>query len=134
MTDLDDLDVGDQLPTLEKHPSHAQLFRYSAITWNAHKIHYDTEHALEEGHPDVLVQQHLHGAVIQELIMDWLGGDGLFAELSWRNIGRAVPDEPLFVGAEVTDIDDESGRVEFEVWTENDGKCAEGSVAIELER
>jgi hydroxyacyl-ACP dehydratase HTD2-like protein with hotdog domain len=134
MSKLEKLNVGDQLTTLEKHPSHAQLFRYSAITWNAHKIHYDTAHAHEEGHPDVLVQQHLHGAVIQELVMDWLGSDGLFAELSWQNVGRAVPDEPLYVGAEVKSIDNDGEEVKFDVWTANDdGRCAEGTVLVRFD-
>jgi len=133
MSKLESLEVGDQLPLLEKHPTHAQLFRYSAITWNAHKIHYDTKHAHMEGHSDVLVQQHFHGAVVQELVMDWLGSDGLFAELSWQNVGRAVPDETLYVGAKVTNIDTGSDEIEFEVWTANDeGRCAEGVVVVEL--
>ena len=134
MSKFDSLSVGERLPQLEKQPTHAQLFRYSAITWNTHKIHYDTEHAKKEGHPDVLVQQHLHGAMIQELIMDWFGSDGFFAALTWKNVGRAVPGEPLYVEAEVTDIDEASEKVKFEAWTrDNDGRCAEGTVIVEID-
>lgn len=133
MTDVDEVAVGDRL-SLEKRPTRPQLFRYSAITWNPHRIHYDPEYARDvEGHPDVLVQAHFHGAVIQELLMDWLGSEGRLVELSWQNVGRAVPDEPLFVRAEVTAVEDDD-HLEFEVWTENEEtRCAEGEAAVRLD-
>ena len=133
MTSSEDIAVGDQL-SLEKQPTRPQLFRYSAMTWNPHRIHYDAEYARDvEGHPDVLVQAHFHGAVIQELLMDWLGADGTLTELSWQNVGRAIPDEPLFVYAEVTAVDDDADRVEFDVWTTaDDHRCAEGEAAVKL--
>lgn len=103
------------------------------MTWNPHRIHYDPEYARDvEGHPDVLVQAHFHGAVIQELLMDWLAVDGRLVELSWQNVGRAVPDQPLSVYAEVTDVDD--GRIEFDVWTtSDDNRCAEGEAAVRFD-
>lgn len=59
---IENVEVGYELPNLIKQPTHVQLFRYSAITWNSHRIHYDQKYAAEEGYPDVLVQSHLHGA------------------------------------------------------------------------
>lgn len=133
MTNSDNIGVGDRL-SLEKHPTRPQLFRYSAMTWNPHRIHYDAEYARDiEGHPDILVQAHFHGAVIQELLMDWLGADGTLTELSWQNVGRAIPDEPLLVYAEVTAVDADVDRVEFDVWTTTDDhRCAEGEAAVKL--
>lgn len=133
MTQLSDIEIGHELPELTKQPSIPQLFRYSAITWNPHRIHYDAEHAQEEGHPNILVQAHLHGAIIQELLMDWVGTDGRLTDLSWRNVGRATPDNDLYVGAEVTAVDEATGRIEFEVWTRTAmDRCAEGTAAIEI--
>ncbi len=43
------------------------LFRYSALTFNAHKIHYDLRHAQEvEGYPDLIV----HGPLLAQLLAD----------------------------------------------------------------
>jgi hydroxyacyl-ACP dehydratase HTD2-like protein with hotdog domain len=128
---IDDVSVGETF-SREQTPSRPQLFRYSAITWNPHRIHYDTEYATGvEGHPDVLVQAHFHGAVVQGLLMDRVGPAGHLAELSWQNVGRALPDERLTAKAEVTAIDEAAGRVEFEVWTESsEGRCAEGTAAV----
>jgi hydroxyacyl-ACP dehydratase HTD2-like protein with hotdog domain len=128
-----DVSVGDELG-LEKELTRAQLFRYSAMTWNPHRIHYDPEYAREvEGHPDVLVQAQLHGAVIQELVMDWLNGDGRLVELGWRNVGRATPERTLRVGAEITDIDSEDRTIALDAWTETDeGRAAEGTATVRL--
>ncbi|MBT6275294.1 MAG: hypothetical protein HOI95_14295 [Chromatiales bacterium] len=47
--------------------SHALVFRYSAITWNAHRIHYDADYTRgTEGYPD-LVQ---NGGLTMQLILD----------------------------------------------------------------
>lgn len=133
MNEIDDVEVGDTL-SREQTPTRPQLFRYSAITWNPHRIHYDSAYASGvEGHPDVLVQAHFHGAVIQGLLMDWVGAAGQLTDLSWQNVGRALPDEPLTTTATVTSIDEETGQVEFEVRTESAGsRCAEGTATVEF--
>jgi len=36
-------------------PDHGQLFRFSALTWNTHRIHYDADHCRQvEGYPDII--------------------------------------------------------------------------------
>lgn len=134
MTDIDDVGVGDRLEGLEKTIERVQMFRYSAITWNPRMIHFDAEYTKEvEGHPDVLVHATLHGASIQQLLMDWLDSDGELVELSYKNVDTAFPETPLSVEAEVTTVDESSRRVEFDVWThQNDRICADGSAAIEF--
>jgi len=45
------------------------LFRYSALTFNCHRIHYDRPYAVEvEGYPGLLV----HGPLLATLLMDHL--------------------------------------------------------------
>jgi len=127
-----DISEGERIEPLEVVPDRVQLFRYSAMTWNSHRIHYDPEYARTEGHPDVLVQSHFHGALIQRLVMQWCGPDGVFTELSWSNVGRAVPEEPLSVKAEVISIED--GHVDLDVWTETDDhRAAEGTARVSFD-
>lgn len=134
MTRIQDVSEGDTLPTLAKEFTRPQLFRFSAITWNPHRIHYDPEYASVEGHPDVLVQQHLHGAVIQQLLLDWLGVHGELTDLSWRNVGRATVEQTLYVEAEVTDVNREAGTADLVVETHTDeDTCAEGSATVSFE-
>jgi 3-methylfumaryl-CoA hydratase len=51
------------------HADDVLLFRYSALTFNAHRIHYDRRYATEvEGYPGLVV----HGPLIATLLMDLL--------------------------------------------------------------
>lgn len=132
--EINDLSVGDELPVLEKKPTRPQLFRYSAMTWNPHRIHYDPEYAREiEGHPDVLVPAQMQGAAIQELLMGYFGPDGRLTELSWQNVGRATPEDTISIGAKVTEIDAANREITFDVWTETgDHSIAEGEASVHL--
>ena len=50
-------------------PDDVLLFRYSALTFNGHRIHYDRKYATEvEGYPGLIV----HGPLIATLLMDLL--------------------------------------------------------------
>jgi 3-methylfumaryl-CoA hydratase len=50
-------------------PDETLLFRYSALTFNAHRIHYDTPYVTQtEGYPGLVV----HGPLIATLLMDLL--------------------------------------------------------------
>lgn len=50
------------------------LLRYSALTFNSHRIHYDLEYAREvERYPDLVV----HGPLLATLLMDWFLRHGL---------------------------------------------------------
>lgn len=49
------------------------LFRFSAFTFNGHRIHYDLRHAEEEGYPNLLVHGPLQAALMLNLASDKLG-------------------------------------------------------------
>lgn len=61
MQDEQAVAVGTKLSKLVKTPDRQQLFMFSAITWNRHAIHYNRQHARDEGLPDVVVQRALVG-------------------------------------------------------------------------
>jgi 3-methylfumaryl-CoA hydratase len=57
--------------TWERHvvPDDVLLFRYSALTFNGHRIHYDRKYVTEvEGYPGLIV----HGPLIATMLMDLL--------------------------------------------------------------
>lgn len=49
------------------------LFRFSAFTFNGHRIHYDLAHAKEEGYPGLLVHGPLQAALMFNLASQQLG-------------------------------------------------------------
>jgi acyl dehydratase len=131
-----ELAVGMVLPELAKQPTAVQLFRYSAITWNAHRIHYDKDYAAVEGYPDVLVQSHLHGAFLTQLCTDWMGHRGRLRELELSVKRFAVPGEVLTCTGEISALrrDGDQGVVTVELAETNpEGQvCAPGRAVIEL--
>jgi 3-methylfumaryl-CoA hydratase len=70
--------------TREIRPDDVLLFRYSALTFNGHRIHYDRRYATEvEGYPGLVV----HGPLIATLLLDLLRrnlGDATVTSLSFR--------------------------------------------------
>jgi hydroxyacyl-ACP dehydratase HTD2-like protein with hotdog domain len=130
--------VGDELPELVKRPSRVQLFRYSAVTWNAHRIHYDKEYAAEEGYPDVLVHSHLHGAFLTQLCTDWMGPDGSLRSLRVSVKSLAVPGDTLTCKGTVVDkrIEGRNGIVVVDLAGVNQrGEiCAPAQAVISLPR
>src|SRR3546814_18390968 len=78
------MNVGDRLPDIELHPSVTQLFRFSAVTWNSHRIHYDIEWARHEGPKGVLVHSHLHAANALRPLTAGLGPDWTFTKPPYR--------------------------------------------------
>jgi len=71
-------------------PDPVLLFRYSALTFNSHRIHYDRSYATEvEGYPGLIV----HGPLIATLLVDLLRRNLPDARIS-RFSFRAV--RPLF--------------------------------------
>jgi 3-methylfumaryl-CoA hydratase len=71
-------------------PDPIMLFRYSALTFNAHRIHYDRRYAMEvEAYPGLVV----HGPLIATLLLELLYRnlpDSVVSRLTFRSI------RPLF--------------------------------------
>ena len=90
------------LPDLVVTPTREQIFMFSAITWNRHKIHYSDSYAQSEGHRDIVVQRGLLGNFLARQIGNWLPSHGSIRRLSWRVIESAYPDEPIICKTELT--------------------------------
>lgn len=61
--------------------STTDLFRYSALTFNGHRIHYDLDYARDvEGYGGLVV----HGPLLAQLLLLFAGQDGEVAEFTFR--------------------------------------------------
>lgn len=83
------------------------LFRFSALTFNAHKIHYNKEWCKEvEGHRDLVVHGPLNLVNIVNFWRDLKGGDVLPKRIAYRATG------PLYAGEKYRLIlDSEKDRI-----------------------
>ncbi len=123
---INDVAVGDDLPVMPKNASRAQLFLYSAASFNPHRIHYDREYASFEGHPDILVHGPLQGSWLTQFLTDWIGPKGRLRSVTWQNRASAFPEQDLEFRGCITGVDAGSGEVELEVWEQT----AEGRVLM----
>jgi len=99
----EDVQPGDELPTLTVTVDETQMFFFSAATYNGHRIHYDKQWARDvEGYDDVLVQGPLQSALLARALTDWIGGRGRLVEYSVQNRAVAHPGQPLTFGGVVT--------------------------------
>lgn len=83
------------LPEFVIEPTPAQVFMFSAATWNRHHIHYSRDAAVREGHTDIVLQRALLGNVFARHAGAWLGTAGSIQRLGWRVVSSALPGQPL---------------------------------------
>lgn len=76
-------------------PDPRLLFRYSALTFNTHRIHYDAPYARDVERYRGLV---VHGPLMASLLLQLAArefGDNRLASFGFRAISPAIADEPL---------------------------------------
>lgn len=73
------------------------LFRYSALTFNGHRIHYDLSYAKAEFYPDLVVHGPLQATLLLNLAASL--GKGVPRRFSYRGISPATGAQTLRVGA-----------------------------------
>ena len=126
------LNVGDELPELIKHPTTRQLVQYAGAQGDFYEIHYDQDYARSVGLPGVILHGLLKASFLGQLVTDWLGERGTLKtfEVSYRGID--VPGRPYRCRGKVTSI--EGGQVELEIWGEDpDGnRTTVGTATVEM--
>ncbi len=82
-------------------PDEALLFRFSALTFNTHRIHYDAPYATGiEGYRGIVV----HGPLTATLLLNWASGlYGPIRRFTFRAVSPAIAGEPLTLAARQED-------------------------------
>ncbi|WP_068073004.1 FAS1-like dehydratase domain-containing protein [Novosphingobium lentum] len=76
-------------------PSTVQLFRFSAVTFNGHRIHYDRPYATAiEGYPALIV----HGPFVAAKLAEMAAGSGVLAHFAFRAQAPCFVDQPIRLG------------------------------------
>ena len=88
------------------------LFRYSALTFNGHRIHYDRDYVTKvEGYPGLVFHGPLQAAFIVELAAKLRGGKPP-KQFSYRGV------QPLFEGSDFS-VNANDNSDAMELWTAN---------------
>nr|WP_294521614.1 MaoC family dehydratase N-terminal domain-containing protein [uncultured Rhodopila sp.] len=103
-------------------PTEPLLFRYSALTFNGHRIHYDRRYVTEvEGYPGLVVQ----GPLIAMLLLDLLNrnSDGALSSFRFRSVS------PVFDSATFSVHGATDGADAVALWARDGG----GHLAMEAD-
>ncbi|HMT45292.1 MAG TPA: MaoC family dehydratase N-terminal domain-containing protein [Chakrabartia sp.] len=96
-----DVDLSDWGWHRSLRPAEPLLFRYSALTFNSHRIHYDRPYAVDEECYRGLV---VHGPLTATLLLDLaareLGANAL-KSFAFRGVSPAIAGEPLHLVAKL---------------------------------
>lgn len=107
-------------------PDDVLLFRYSALTFNSHRIHYDRRYVTsEEGYPGLIV----HGPLIATLLLDLLRHqlpDAVVSRFEFRAMRPLFDLHPFFVCGEPQS----DGKI-FRLWArDHEGALAMDATAV----
>ena len=89
------------------------MFRYSAVTWNPHRIHFDEHYAREEGHAGVALHSHLRAALALRCVTEGLGPGWRVAKVAYRLRRPVYAPADLAYTARVTAADDDGLTLEL---------------------
>jgi 3-methylfumaryl-CoA hydratase len=88
------------------------LFRYSALTFNGHRIHYDRDYVTKvEGYPGLIFHGPMQAAFLVEFAAKLRGGAAP-QKFSYRGL------QPLFEGSEFS-VNANATGAGMELWTAN---------------
>ncbi|KAJ4264945.1 hypothetical protein NW762_005188 [Fusarium torreyae] len=107
-------------------PSPTHLFHFSALSFNAHSIHFDPRFAREvDGHRALLVHGPFTLALMLRVLNDQIGSDAGVHKFSYRNYAPLYVNERMTINIRrVSKEDGANGR--WDVWIEG----PEGGMAV----
>jgi hypothetical protein len=134
-----DVKVGDELPTLTKHPTTRQLVQYAGASGDFYEIHYDRPFAESVGLPGVILHGLLKAGWLGQLVQSWAGPNAFVRhiEASYRGIdqpGRPYHLRGKIISLRPTGESAAGGSVELELWGEDvsNHRTTLGNATVEL--
>ncbi|MFD5118696.1 hypothetical protein [Streptomyces sp. NPDC058385] len=125
--DLGEVEPADSDWQLILRPSPTLLFRYSALTANAHRIHYDEPYVRDvEGYPGLVV----HGPLLVQLMLELARREAPEREIHTFSYRLR---KPVFAGEQVCalgDVADDGGSAALRIATRRDERHATAEVTF----
>lgn len=108
-------------------PDSTLLFRYSAVTFNSHRIHYDQKYVREEGYPGLLVHAPLTATLLIDLFQRSNPGINIH-QIEY------VARSPLYDGYPITMMGQQQENGKVSLWAEDCEGTRSMSVELETDR
>ena len=116
----EDVNVGDEIPTLVKNCTTQQLVMWATGSGDMYPIHYDKDFAVGSGLPGIIVHGALKNAFLGQMLHDWIGDKGQIKNYNCQYRGMDVPGQDIICRGVITNKTQEGGQnlVELDIWTE----------------
>ncbi len=134
---FEDVEVGEEIPSLTKDVSTVNIMMYCAAVWLIDRIHFDNPFSVKRrGLPDIVAPGNMAGDYYAQLLSDWAGDKGRLRKIGLQFRNFMVPGNVLTCGGKITGktVEGDKGRVDLELWIRNqDGVvCVPGKGTVEL--
>lgn len=129
---------GGGLPVVTRTYRPQDLFLFSAATWNAHRVHYDQNYAVDiEGHQQLLVQGPLQAVHMFQVLIDSLVEAVSLRSVSYRHLSGLYLGQEASMSGKLVDVDVDAteGTATFDLWVERveDGqRTTTGSATVQV--
>ena len=123
-------EVSDALEPLKHTATPLQLFRYSAVTWNPHRIHFDQAYTREEGHQGIALHSHLRAALALRCVTEGLGPGWRVTNFAYRLRKPVYAPADLTYTARVTATDGDTMTLELTEEHPSGQAGFEGTVSV----
>jgi acyl dehydratase len=131
-----EVNTGDSLPTLIKHPTPRQLVMWAGASEEYTEYHYDKDFALSQGLPGIIVHGMLTASFLAQLVTDWMGDLGTLKMVETNNRAMLFPNQDIICKGRVAKkySEDKEHFVECEIWAENSKgeKCVAATALVTL--
>jgi len=134
---IKELQVGQTLPVVVKHPTTRQLVMYAGASGDFYEIHYDTAFAQKAGLEGVIVHGLLKVAWLGQLVSSWAGPNSMVRTLEASYRGTDVPASDYRLNGTITSVEHKgegSALIGLDVWGESaDGtRTTLGNASVEV--
>ena len=133
---FEEVEVGSELPVLNKEISLEQLAMYAAVCWDFQPGHYDSGTAQKQGFQAAYADGPMITAFLGQVATNWMGINGSLKKLAATYRVMVFPGDTLTCRGKVTGkyTEGDSSFVECEVWAENQRAetAVYGTATVEL--
>jgi acyl dehydratase len=134
---FEDVQVGDELPELVKHPTTRQLVKYAGASGDYYEIHYDHHFAVRSGLQDgVIVHGLLTAGWLAQMMTDWLPTATALKKFGVSYRAMARPGDTITCKGTIVGKYEKDGAqlIDCDISAENQRgeKCAIGTATVAL--
>lgn len=134
-TYYEDVNVGDSIPTLTKHPTRRQLVKWAGAAREFWEMHYDDQFAKDHGLEGVIVHGMLNNSFLCTMMLNWGGPNSMIRSFKGQNRSIVLVDKDVVCTGTVIGKREENGAhlVDCKVKASCEGKDSVlGEITIEL--